>query len=367
MGSMGRNDAGTQARNQGVTRRTLLRSTLGAASLVVAPAIVRSARAQSGQVVVRTSGGSYEDALKKAVFDPFTQETGIEVTSYPTNIAKLVAMLKSGNIEIDVADLGEFTTVTFQQIDALMKLDRSKFTRTHLVEIEPTRDYYVGENTYGTVLAYNKESFPQKHPASWAEFWDVAAFPGARMLEDMAAEYPNLEFALLADGVALDKLYPLDVPRAFKKLREIRSNITKWWDTGAVSAEMLATKQTVLGSAWNGRVQVLVDSRAPVAIEWNQAARQLQTLCIFKGAANVDAAHQYIDFALQPERQAEVARLTGYGPINRKAFDFLDAETTAKMPTAPEHMKTGYTTDAAWWVANRKDVAAQWQSFLLGD
>jgi putative spermidine/putrescine transport system substrate-binding protein len=350
-----------------LTRRAVLSAASGVGTLSVLPAIVRRARAATGRVVVRTGGGAYEEALRKAIFDPFTAETGIEVVSFATNIAKLVAMLESGSVDIDVADLGEFTTVTFQNKGALAKIDTSKFKRTDLANIDPVRDYYIGENTYATVLAYNKESFPSEHPRSWAQFWDVKAFPGARMLEDMGAEYPNLEFALLADGVPLEKLYPLDVPRAFKKLREIRPNITKWWDTGAVSAQMLATKQTVLGSAWNGRVQAIAESGAPVAIEWNQAARQLQTLCIFKGAPNIDNAHNYIDFALQPKQQAEVARLTGYGPINRKAFEFLDPETTAKMPTAPEHLKIGYATDATWWVSHRSEISQQWQSFLLGD
>ena len=36
----------------------------------------------------------------------------------------------------------------------------------------------------------------------------------------------------MADGVAPDKLYPLDVDRAFKKLEEIKPNITVWWTSG---------------------------------------------------------------------------------------------------------------------------------------
>jgi putative spermidine/putrescine transport system substrate-binding protein len=41
-----------------------------------------------------------------------------------------------------------------------------------------------------------------------------------------------LEIALLADGVAPDKLYPLDLDRAFKKLDTIKKN-TIWWATNA--------------------------------------------------------------------------------------------------------------------------------------
>ncbi len=182
----------------------------------------------------------------------------------------------------------------------------------------------------------------------------------------MSAEIPNLEFALLADGVPMDKLYPLDIARAFKKMREIRPHITKWWDSGAVSAQMLAGKQVVLGSVWSGRILPLVDEKAPVAIEWNQSSRQLQTLCILKGAPNLENAYKYIDFAMQPKQQAEMARLSGYGPINKKAFDHIDAQTAARLPTSPEHLKISYATNAEWWVAHRAEIAEKWQAFLLG-
>lgn len=45
---------------------------------------------------------------------------------------------------------------------------------------------------------YNTTAFGLNHPRDWAEFWDVKGFPGGCMLEDMSAEFPSLEFALLA-------------------------------------------------------------------------------------------------------------------------------------------------------------------------
>jgi putative spermidine/putrescine transport system substrate-binding protein len=361
------------------SRRELLGRAIGVgagvAALGVLPLLGRSsgALAQStragaaGKVVVRSGGGALEDAMRKAIFIPFTAETGIEVVSFPTNGAKLVAMVEAGNIQIDVADLSEFTAVTFEQRGALEKIDRSKFTRTNLADTGPAADYYVGNNTYATVMGYSTEVFPSAHPHTWADFWNIKAFPGSRILEDMSADFPNLEFALLADGVAMDKLYPLDVPRAFNKLREIRPHIVKWWDSGAVSAQMLASKQAVMGSVWNGRILPLVDAKAPVAIEWNQSSRQLQTLCIFKGATNLENAYKYIDYAMQPKQQADLARLTGYGPVNKKAFAFLDAREANRLPTSPEHLKISFATDTRWWVAHRTEIANKWQAFVLGE
>src|SRR5256885_16366801 len=36
------------------------------------------------------------------------------------------------------------------------------------------------------------------------------------------------EFALIADGVALDKLYPIDIDRAFRSLDRIKKDVVKW-------------------------------------------------------------------------------------------------------------------------------------------
>jgi len=358
-----------------ISRRDLLRRGVrlgaGAAALgLLHGGVVRNTSATAapggGKVIVRNPGGAYEEALRKAVFQPFTAETGIEVVPFSANAAKILAMVESGNVELDVLDLGEFIALQLEKRGSLVKLDRSKFTRTHLADLTVVRDNYFGENTYSTVLGYSTTAFPSGHPTSWAEFWDVKRFAVGRMLEDLAAEYPNLEFALLADGAPMDKLYPLDIERAFKKLREIRPHIVKWWDSGAVAAQMLADKQVVMGSIWNGRIQTLIDAGAKVAIEWNQAALQLQAVAILKGAPNLENAYKYLDYALQPKPQAEFAKIIGYGPVNRRAFEYIDQKAAERLPTSPAHMKGSFITDARWWIENRPAVAERWQAFLLG-
>jgi putative spermidine/putrescine transport system substrate-binding protein len=316
-------------------------------------------------VLVRTPGGAYEDAWRVAAWEPFAAETGIRVVPIATNAAKILAMVESGNVELDLLDLGEFQTILLQRLGALDPIDRGRFTQTDLADIDPVREFYTGNNVFATVLGYNKEAFPARHPTNWAEFWDAATFPGARMLEDMAAGAVNLEFALLADGVPLDRLYPIDLDRAFKKLREIRRAVVKWWDSGAVSAQLLADKQAVLGSIWNGRIQVLIDQGAPLAIEWNQSERVLQGFSILKGAPNRDNAYRLLDYALSPRVQARFAQNIAYGPVNRKAFEFVDNASAAKLPTTPERIAMSYANDAAWWVDNQKRVADLWQDFLL--
>ena len=45
--------------------------------------------------------------------------------------------------------------------------------------------------------------------------------------------------AALADGVPPDKVYPLDVDRAFASLEKIKPHISVWWDSGGQAMQLM--------------------------------------------------------------------------------------------------------------------------------
>src|SRR5262249_29053176 len=282
------------------------------------------------------------------------------VVKVPATLGKLLAMFESGNIELDVVDAGELGMIALSQKSALEKIDYKGWKLTNPEDIDaPVRKPDMVCNLYfSSVLGYNNQTFPTgKHPRTWAEFWDLKKFPGPRMLADIASGAADLEFALIADGVPKDKLYPIDIDRAFKALDRVRPAIRKFWDTGALSAQMLADKEVVLGSIWNGRLQAIADKGAPVAIEWDEAALQVQFWGVMKGAKNADNAQRFIDFACQPQIQATHASLIPYGPTNRQAFKHIKAEVAARLPSAPEQKQKAFLHNGKWWADNRAKVS----------
>ncbi len=348
-----------------LTRR---RSLIAATTALATPTIwSRRARA-AGQVVVRNPGGAYSDTMKKYVYDPFSKETGIEVVIVPTTFAKMLAMVKSGNMELDIADTGLDGLVTLNKSGALAPIDYAhwKYTDPNDIAKEYKTATSVGICLYATVLGYNKEAFPNgTQPKGWAEFWDAKKFPGARMLADIASGTPNLEFALIADGVSTDKIFPIDIDRAFKSMSRIKPAIKKFWDTGALSAQMLADKDVVLGSIWNGRLQAVADKGAPLAIDWNQHMLQVQAIGIFKDAKNMKEAQLLVDYALSQKANVGAGKELNYGPINRKSFDLLSAAEIAKLPGSPENLKRSFVQDVNWWDENRPKVNSIWSKWIL--
>ena len=90
---------------------------------------------------------------------------------------------------------------------------------------------------------------------------------------------------------------------------------------------------------------MLKDQGLPVDFNWNDAFYQWTAAAVPKYAPHADAAFALVDFMSQPEQQAQMARLTKYGPMSSAAVDLLDEETKAQLPNA--HLDTACEVDNA--------------------
>src|SRR5262245_65500966 len=108
--------------SSGLNRRQVVVGAAAALATAGMPTVwVRRASA-AGKIVLRTIGGAYEEAVVKAIVEPFTKATGIEVVKVPATLGKLLAMFESGNIELDVVDAGELGRISLIQTGALERV-----------------------------------------------------------------------------------------------------------------------------------------------------------------------------------------------------------------------------------------------------
>ncbi|MFD5271795.1 extracellular solute-binding protein [Streptomyces sp. NPDC058335] len=357
-----------------IGRRTVLRTAgaLAAAAAVTGCGTLTGtggSRSSSGgggkkKLVVSNSGGTYNDALTKAIYEPFAKETGITVTTVNYQSAQIIAQVKQGRPQVDLMDN---TLLIFQKMAGLdcleaVDYDRLKQAKGAGIPEHQLPEHAVGKNVWASVMAYRTDRL-KRVPKNWADFWNTHSFSGPRSLQSPDADIPELEFALLADGVPLDKLYPLDLDRAFASLSRIRPDVKKFWNTGALPAVLLGREEVVMTSLWGGRADQLIKQGMPVAYQWNGARRLTNGWGIPKGADNTDAAYQLIDFSLRPEVQAAFAKLFPHGPVVPAATKLLSDDVLATLPTSPKNLKTGFDTDVAWWDKNRDVVTKRWQEW----
>jgi putative spermidine/putrescine transport system substrate-binding protein len=321
----------------------------------------------SGVVRVCSYGGALQDAQRRAYFKPFEELTGIKVIEAEgPDIAKVKAMVETGNIEYDVTEQeGASVLALAAKGDYWEKIDYSFFDVDN-IDAAFRHELHVDMLPYAQIFAYRKDAFRGKTPQNNKDLWDTAAFPGPRALMGGGALSPDLEVALMADGVSPGQVYPVDIDRALASLRRIKPQVVKWWGSGAQPAQLLADDEVAMATAWNGRIAAIQAAGAPVEIVWQDQLLRNDCFAILKGAPNKVNAQKLTAFITMAAPQARLSSLITYGFVNNKAAELLSPERLRLLPTAPDTKPKMINYNAAWWAANLDAVKAKWTAFLLG-
>jgi putative spermidine/putrescine transport system substrate-binding protein len=344
-----------------LTGRGLILSLTALAPLCSQPAFAQDT------ISVMSFGGAYQTALRKAVFEPYAASSGIKVDEqeYGGEIAKIKAMIDSGNTTLDAVDVDSPTL--------LQGCDEGIYEKIDWPAIGPKEDWIkgttsecgVGTIVYATILAYDGAKLPNG-PTTIKDLFDTKKFPGKRGLWKNPAT--NLEFALLADGVPADKVYetlstPAGVDRAFAKLDTIKDSIV-WWEAGAQAPQLLASGEVVMSTAWNGRVYNANQEGKDFRIVWDNEILDSNYWVIPKGAKNPAASLAFIKYAVEPKVLAAVTKYIPYGPVRKSAAEFVAPDDAKNLPTSPGNMTASLTLDNAFWADNGDEIRRRFTTWL---
>lgn len=318
------------------------------------------------------SGGGLAQVMKGVFDDPFTAATGINVNALATSdrASALKAMQVAGSTIWDVTELNPVEYATASLSGWLEPLDWAVIDPNGaLPDNAKLADAGIAA-TYSTVMAVRTDELPEgKQMTSWADFWDVEAFPGGRALQNQPID--NLEFALIADGVAAADVYTVlatqeGQDRAFAKLDEIKPHITAWWTAGAQPVQMLSDGEVAFTSAYNGRITKLAAEGIPVEINWNGGGIKPSYVAIVKGSENVEAGQKYISFMMtDPARAAQFASMVPYPGLVNGLYDHIDPAIGASMPTHPDNVASQFVTDALFWGQHLDQLKERWEDWIL--
>ncbi|HUK10635.1 MAG TPA: ABC transporter substrate-binding protein [Stellaceae bacterium] len=321
----------------------------------------------SGVVRVCSYGGAFQDAQRKAYFEPFERLSGIKVVeSQGPDPVKVKAMVDTKNIEYDIGQFDRASVINLQKKgDYWEEIDYS-LVDTANIDDHFRYKYSLDMLPYGQTYAYRTDVFGSAKPDSWADFWDTKKFPGPRtMPAGSGGLTPFLESAVLASGVPMDKIYPIDIDKAYASLAKVKPAVVKWWEAGAIPAQMLNDKEAVLAVVWNGRVAPIQAAGAPVEVGWRQGALRTDAWAVVKGTPNRENAMKFTAFITTAVPQARLSMLIPYGFVNNAAAESLPPERLKMLPTAPSIKKDMFVYDSGWWADNRDKVLEKWSSWLL--
>jgi putative spermidine/putrescine transport system substrate-binding protein len=335
--------------------------------LVFSALLVASVYASAEDLVVVTYGGALQDAQNKAFYLPFEQgeKSKVVQASYNGEIGKIRAMVGTGDVTWDVVDV--------ESDDAVRGCDEGIFEKAGLSASIPksnllpgvAKECGVGFYVWSTVIGYNGDKL-KDGPKSWADFWNTKKFPGKRALrKDVKG---NLEAALLADGVVPKDVYevlatPQGVDRAFKKLDALKANLI-WWDAGALPAQLLLSGDVVMASAYSGRLSAARADGKNIKTVWNGGIFDINYWVVPKGTKRKTIANAFINSTLDKSRQAEFAKEIAYGPVNLSAISLLDKAHASDLPTAPENLRVGLSSDTNFWIDHGDDLRQRFNAWL---
>ena len=337
----------TTARRPDRARRRFLRR---AATAALGPLLLTQRTiAQTRTLYVNSWGGSYTAAQEAAYFKPFTAATGVQIRVItPVSYARVKAQVQTGSYQFDMTSVNSMLWLRASREGLAEPIDWSVVRRDALPAGAVVADGHgIACNIQGTNLCYRSDRFPRGGPRSWADFWDVERFHGSRSL--CVSDAPrSMIFALLADGVPRDQLYPLDIERAFRKLEAIKRHIKVWWREGNQSQQLIRDGEVEMMSIWNARATELKQQGVPVELVWEGAVRSTSTWCVLKGAPNRRLAWEFIAFASQARQQAEFNTRLYYGPIHPDAYAFIPREIAVQLPTHPDNLAVSVKEDDVW-------------------
>lgn len=131
-----------------------------------------------------------------------------------------------------------------------------------------------------------------------------------------------------------------------------------WWSEGAQPPQMLADKEVVIATAYNGRIfNAQVNENQPFEIIWDHQMFETDGWVVPVGQSDEDLEliRKYLHFATDSQRLADQAKYISYGPARASSASLVSthAETGIEMgphmPTAPENFETALAFDVDFW------------------
>lgn len=319
----------------------------------------------AAQLTIVSWGGVYEASQRRAFFDPFSAETGVEIVveSYNGGIGELQAQYP--NPRWDVVDLTMSDNQQACRLGLLTPIEPSVLAPAP--DGTPAIDDFlpnalqtcaVSLNVYSTLIAFDTRAFPIERPQTISALFDIERFPGKRALQN--APMAILEWALRDYGVPRADLYDLlsterGLDLAFARLDRIKNDII-WWQDGAEPARLLEQGQVVIASGYNGRFfDAAIDRNASVQTLWDNQLVEYSTWGIVQSSPRVELALQFVRYATQTAPLAAQTQYISYGPARHSSMALVGRHTASGLdmrpylPTFPANYHHAIVKDYDWY------------------
>ena len=329
-------------------RRTFL-ILCGMAGVATQAVLTGDAEAAANEIVMWNWGGQAEQCHGEAIGAPFKAETGMDLkfdTSGPLQ-GKIKEMVDSGKVTADVCDADLFDAVALGASGHLEAIDYGVVSKDRTID-RYALEYGTSIILYGYAFVYDTKAFGDNPPTGWADFFDTKKFPGKRSLYKWANG--SLEVALIADGVAKDALYPLDMDRSLAKIKSIKDD-SIYWGSASEAHSMVVNGEVAMCMVWQNRGRgIEKDTDGRYKLVMNEAIAMPGAYIVPKGnPAGREAVMKFIATAQSVPAQLTLLSCLGMTPSNPEAFAQIPADLQPYAITSAQNIDKIVYNDPVWW------------------
>ena len=323
----------TRAKRSPLSRRQFL---AGAAAVGISFKIPKSALAADGKV----NFYNWDTYIGENTIDEFQDATGLEVQyDLFADNDELFAKLRGGNPGYDVIVPTNDYVERMLVAEMLLPLDHSKIPNMKNIEagfldpaFDPGRQYSM-PYMWGTIGVGYRKSAVEDIPTSWNDLLNSDKYAGRIAL--MSEPQTVMQMALKAMGKSLNDFSDENIAAAEKMISDQKSNIVAFApDNGQ---DLLLAGEVDLAMEWNGDILQAMEEDDDIGYVVPDEGGLLweDTLCIPKGAPNVENAHALINYLLDAQVGADIADYVYYATPNAAAKALMSDEYTGNPAIFP--------------------------------
>ncbi|MDO6563399.1 polyamine ABC transporter substrate-binding protein [Amphritea sp. 1_MG-2023] len=301
---------------------------------------------------------NWSDYIAEDTIAKFEQKTGIKVVydtfdSYESVEAKLLA----GKSGYDLVMFDSSLSPRLIKAEIFKQLDKSKLpgwsnldtaVLSKLESYDPGLKYTL-PYTWGTVgFTYNVDMINERMADAPVDSLDMLFKPEViSKFADCGVTVVDVSSDMVPAALSYLGLDPnsnkkSDIKAVEELFSNIRPYIKKFDSTGYLSA--LPNRENCLSVTWSGDYAVAsmraAEAGSNVNLKYTIPKEGVpiwfDSLYIPSDSENVDAAHQFMAFLLQPEIIADVTNYIGYANANQKSTELIDASISSDPGIYPD-------------------------------
>jgi spermidine/putrescine transport system substrate-binding protein len=306
--------------------RTFLLVFIVAFGLMYAVAALNSSEGYSGGNTLTIY--NWGDYIDPELIEQFEKESGIKVIyqTFDSNEA-MMTKIKQGGTTFDVAVPSEYAISKMKEDDLLLKIDHGKLPNLKHIDPDFMNLSFDPDNAYsvpyfwGTVgIIYNPGMVGDLTFDSWDDLWDESLRNNIFLL-DGAREVMGMGLNSL--GYSLNDTNEEHLQEALAKLSELTPNVKAI--VGDEIKMLIANEEAAAGLVWSGDASEIMDENEDLDYVVPQEGSNLwfDNMVIPKTASNLEGAHAFINFMLDPEVAAQNTEYVGYSTPNKEALALL--------------------------------------------